>query len=231
VTSGLFTLQGREERVLVSLLNPVLFLLPLTSILFGTLYLYQNREFIELMLSQPVSRLSLFGGLYLGVALPLILGFGGGILIPFFIYSLGTVYTNLFLLLLVGSLLILVFLGLALAISLRFEDRLKGFSTVIFLWLYATILYDGFILLMIFVFREYPLEKLLLILILGNPIDLGRILLLLQLNFSAMMGYTGAIFQQYFQGFIGIVITGATLLLWMILPALFGWKIFLNKDF
>ncbi len=31
-----------------------------------------------------------------------------------------------------------------------------------------------------------------------NPIDLSRILILLQLDVSAMMGYTGAVFKDFF---------------------------------
>lgn len=45
---------------------------------------------------------------------------------------------------------------------------------------------------------DYPLEKATLTLVLLNPVDLGRILMLMQLDISALMGYTGAFFQQFF---------------------------------
>ena len=40
-------------------------------VVFGTMYLYDAREFIELLLAQPVRRCDLFAGLYLGLVVPL----------------------------------------------------------------------------------------------------------------------------------------------------------------
>ena len=66
-------------RRLLSLMNVVLLLVPLVSIVFGTMYLYNAREFTELLLAQPVHRRQLFAGLYLGLALPLSAAFVVGL--------------------------------------------------------------------------------------------------------------------------------------------------------
>jgi len=51
-----------------------------------------------------------------------------------------------------------------------------------------------------------------------NPIDLSRILILLKLDISALLGYTGAIFKKFFGTDLGFLISMAILLLWTILP-------------
>jgi Cu-processing system permease protein len=71
VTDVLFRFGGSGDRVVLSLMNVVLLLVPLVSIIFGTMYLYHAREFIVMLLAQPVDRTSLFLGLYGGMAIPL----------------------------------------------------------------------------------------------------------------------------------------------------------------
>jgi Cu-processing system permease protein len=64
-----------------------------------------------------------------------------------------------------------------------------------------------------------------------NPIDLARIICLIHLDASALMGYTGAIFQQYFQSFTGSFVSLAALTFWTLAPlgsALYKFK---RKDF
>ena len=56
VTDALFRLGGGSAQVLVSLINVVLILIPLVCLVFGTIYLYNARDFTELMLAQPVRR-------------------------------------------------------------------------------------------------------------------------------------------------------------------------------
>ena len=51
---------GGGPRAVVSLLNLVLMLVPLTSLVFGAMHVYSSREFIELLLAQPIRRRALF---------------------------------------------------------------------------------------------------------------------------------------------------------------------------
>jgi Cu-processing system permease protein len=64
-----------------------------------------------------------------------------------------------------------------------------------------------------------------------NPIDLGRILLLLNLDVSALMGFTGAVFTQFFGSSTGRTVTLAALGLWMVVPILVGHRVFARKNF
>ena len=204
LTDGLFRFGDGGERVVLSLMNVILLLIPLMSAIFGAMYLYNAREFIELMLSQPISRPSLFGGLYIGLAVPLVAGYAGGMTIPFLIHGAGAAEIQTLLILLVsGIFLTLIFVGLAFGIAILHEDRVKGLSISIFNWLLLAIIYDSVILLLVFIFSDYPLEKPMIAATLFNPIDLARILLLLNVDIAALMGYTGAVFERFFRQCIG----------------------------
>ena len=74
------------------------------------------------------------------------------------------------------------------------------------------------ILFILFQFSDYPLEKVVVIISALNPIDLGRILILLRLDVSALMGYTGAVFKDFFGTNMGLIVAFTTLLLWCVIP-------------
>ena len=92
-------------------------------------------------------------------------------------------------------------------------------------------LYDGVILLLITMFRDYPLERPVLALTLLNPIDLGRVLLLLQFDTAALMGYTGAVFEKFFGTSLGRVTVLLALAVQATVPLLLASRVFRRKDF
>src|SRR6476646_3000860 len=87
ITEVLLRFSGDPMKVQLSLVSVVLFLVPLVSIVFGTVYLYNAREFVELLLAQPVNRRQMYGGLYLGLTLPLVLAFLCGLGTPFLLHG------------------------------------------------------------------------------------------------------------------------------------------------
>ncbi len=233
VTEALFRFGGGSARALLSLTNVVLILIPLVSIVFGTMYLYNAREFTELLLTQPVQRKSLFGGLYAGLSLPLAAGFIMGISIPFLFHGVDEPghYRTFAVLLLTGSVLTLVFVALAFVIAVKFEEKVKGLGMALLVWLLFSVMYDGFLLLVVNAFADYPLEKPIIGLTLLNPVDLGRVLLLLNFDIAALMGYTGAVFERFFGSSLGIVLSGSALLVWVAIPFQLGLRYFRHKDF
>src|SRR6266511_2303524 len=72
VTDILLRLGAADEKMVLSLINVVLFVTPLMTVVLATVYVYDARPFIELLLAQPVRRSNLFLGLYAGFSLPLI---------------------------------------------------------------------------------------------------------------------------------------------------------------
>jgi len=231
LTDALFRFGGGGPRVAASLMNVVLIVIPLVSVVFGTLYFSNSREFIELLLAQPVSRPSLFTGLYFGLALPLALAFAAGVSIPAAMHGGAGLLRPTVMLLLAGVLLTFVFTSVAFLAGVRSEDRAKGLGFALLVWFCCTVLYDGVILLVAMAFRDYPLEPVLLGLTVLNPVDLARVLLLLTLDAAALMGYTGAVFGRFFGTALGIATAGAALLTWTVLPFVAGLRGFNRKDF
>lgn len=233
LTEALFQLGGDGGRVVLSLLNLVLIFVPLVALSFGTLYLYNAREFIELLLAQPVGRGAMFAGLWGGLALPLSAALLAGVGLPFLLHAGSTTIPARSLLVLLGTgvMLTLTFTAIAFLISLRFEDRARGFGVALLVWLGCAVVYDGLVLLVVTMFSRWPLETPLLVLTLLNPLDLGRVVLLLDFDVAALMGYTGAVFQRFLGTALGLAIAALALVLWTALPLLLGARRFRRRDF
>ena len=230
LTYALLRFGGSGPRAVLSLSNVVLVFVPLVCVVFGTMFLYNAREFIELLLAQPVGRRSLFVGLYGGLFLPLAAAFALGVSLPFLWLGGPGVLPTLVTLVGTGVLLTAVFTAIAFLAALLFEDRAKGLGAAILLWLALTVLYDGILLVAVTAFGDYPLERPLLALTLLNPVDLGRILLLLRFDISAMMGYTGAVFERFFGTALGSTLSLGALIVWAALPLWAGLRRFEQKD-
>lgn len=219
-SSALLYLSSDLTRAVASLMNVVIILSPLIGTLFGVMYYYNSREFIELLLAQPIRRSSIFMGQYLGLTISLSISFVLGILIPFLILGSGdlAIWSGFFTLIMAGILLTFIFSAISFFISIRHENKIKGFATAIALWLFMAVIYDGLFLLILVFFNDYPTEKLALSLVMLNPIDQARILMMLKLDISAIMGYTGAIFQKFFGTSLGMTISLLMSLCWVVFP-------------
>jgi Cu-processing system permease protein len=230
-TELLLRFGGSGERALLSLLNVVLLLLPLVSVMFGVLYVHNAREFIELLLAQPVGRGTLYTGLFAGVTIPLVGAFLVGVGVPLLVQGGDARYlAQCALLLGAGTLLTIGFTALALAVAVRFDDRARALGIALLVWFSCALLYDGLLLLVTSVFADYPLETPLLVLVFLNPVDLARVALLMSFDVSALMGYTGAVYQRFF-GPGGMLLALGMLLVTGLVPFLLGRRWFLRKDF
>ena len=98
------------------------------------------------------------------------------------------------------------------------------------IWLFYSILFDGLILFLVFQFSDYPIEKGMIMVSMLNPIDLARIMILMQLDVSALIGYSGAIFKDFLGTQEGILISFFMLTLWAIIPFIRSAKKFMSKD-
>ena len=233
VTEGLLRFAGGDSRTILSLTSIVLFVVPLVSLVFGTVYLYNAREFTELLLAQPVHRRGLFFGLYGGLAIPLVLAMAVGVGAPFLAHGFSDPGQRVMLaaLLGAGAALTLSFTAIAFCIALWCEDRLRGLGASIGVWMLGAIVYDGLVMTIVAAFSDYPLERAMLVLTLANPIDLARVTLLLQLDVSALLGYTGAVVQQFLGGATGSLVAACALALWIVAPIALGVHAFNRKDF
>lgn len=218
----LLFLNNDVSKAVITLMNIIVVLTPLIGTIFGVMYYYNSREFTELLLAQPLKRSTIFIGQYLGVAISLSLSLVIGLGIPFLAYGVlqSSDIFNFASLLVVGAFLTFIFVALAFNIALSNENKIKGFGYAILVWLFLAVIYDGLFLISLVMLQEYPLDKFSLAATMFNPIDLSRILILLKLDISALLGYTGAVFQKFFGTSMGMIISFFVLSLWVILPVL-----------
>ncbi len=218
----LLFLNNDLSKAVITLMNVIIVLVPLIGTIFGVMYYYNSKEFTELLLAQPLKRSSIFLGQYLGVALSLTLSLILGLGIPFVFYGLlkSNAIWDFSLLLFTGAFLTFIFTALAFNIAISNENKIKGFGYAILLWLFLAVIYDGLFLMSLLLFEDYPLDKLSLFGTMLNPIDLSRTLILLKLDISALLGYTGAVFKKFFGTNFGLIISFFMLSVWVILPVL-----------
>ena len=222
-----FALEDNSAKGILTILNVILFTVPLVSILFATIYLYNSSEFIELLLSQPIKRRKIWISLFLGLSFSMILAFFVGAGIPLLLNSPDSIGIMM---LLNGCLITVIFTALAFLSSIITRDKAKGIGIAIMTWLFFALLFDGLVLFLLFQFQDYPIENAMVGITAFSPIDLARIQILLHLDVSAMMGYTGAIFKDFFGTSTGLIVSFFLLSLWAIIPFFISLKKFNRKD-
>ena len=229
----LLFLNNDLSKAVITLMNVIIVLVPLIGTIFGVMYYYNSKEFTELLLAQPLKRTSIFLGQYLGVAFSLSMSLIIGLGIPFVAYGLfqSSVIWDFSLLLITGAFLTFIFTAMAFNIALSNENKIKGFGYAILLWLFLAVIYDGLFLMTLVIFEAYPLDKLSLVGSMLNPIDLSRTLILLKLDISALLGYTGAIFKKFFGTNFGFIVSTVVLCIWVTLPMLRIVRKSKKKDF
>jgi len=227
ISLSVFNLEDNPAKGLLSLLNIILIIVPLICIIFSTIYIYNSSEFIELLVSQPLKRKQIWLSIFSGLASSLALAFFIGAGVPILIYHPDA--TGL-MMIMMGLFLTIVFVSIAMLAAVLTRDKAKGIGLSILLWLYFSLIFDALVLFFLFQFEDYPLEKVMIVFSFLNPIDLGRIQILLQMDISALMGYTGAVFREFFGNSTGIILSFLGLTIWIILPLYFSVKKFRRKD-
>jgi Cu-processing system permease protein len=221
------------QKAIISTLNLVLLVVSLISALISAMHYYNARDFTILLLTQPVSRTAVFFGQLWGFIAALSAAFLIGVGLPLALFGAfqepeAPVFT---LLLAVGVFVIAIFTSLSHLICLRFEDKVKGIGLTLFLWLFFAAGFDLLLIGYLQAMSDYPVEQHALVLSFLNPLDLSRILVMLELDISALMGVTGAVFKKYFSSNIGAIISFAALFVWIVLPQWAGATMARSKDY
>ncbi len=216
------------QKTAASLLNVVLIIIPLVSMIFSSIHYYNSKEFMEFLLTQPVARSEIFRCEYLAVSLALCFAFIAGI---GSIVILSGMSGAMIYLMISGLFLTFIFTGGAFLIASLVTDKVRGIGIAILMWLYFSVMFDGFVLMIFYLFRDYPLNNFIIGLTMLNPIDLSRILILMQLDISALMGFSGATFKNFFGQFYGKIISLLLMLIWIFIPLFLSQRIFKKKNF
>jgi Cu-processing system permease protein len=87
ISWAILGLESNPSKATLNLLNIVLLVVPLLSIVFSTIYVYNSSQFIELLSSQPIPRNRIWSGLFLGLSFSQIMAFLVGCGFPIVLYS------------------------------------------------------------------------------------------------------------------------------------------------
>lgn len=223
---------GSFYRSMVSIMNIVILIAPLVSTMMTSMYYFNKSDFVYLMMAQPIKRSSIFLGMYLGIATALSLAAALGLLIAFATVGTDPTEVPLLITLIVAAVLLsLIFSGIAFFLAVVSRDKLRGVGMALLVWLIMAVVYDGLLLMYFLAFADYPIEEHAIALSMFNPIDLARIFVMLKLDVSALMGYSGAIFARFFGAPSGMMLTFTAMLLWIVIPLWLTVLIGRKKDF
>ena len=222
VTGGAVGFQG-FARTSASLLNMVLYIVPLVALTMGTLSFTSEKSGNELLFAQPVTRgeilLGKLFGLFASIFTAMLVGFGiGGVVIASQAGTEGSLrYPGL-----VGFslLLALIFLSLSAFISTLCRRKTKAFGVALFVWFFFVLFYDLLVIGSTFLFKERTANILIFGSLFGNPVDIVRVSCLMLLNGQNIFGAAGASLLKFTGGEVtSLAILALTLAFWIIVPA------------
>jgi len=233
VTSGYAGFQD-FTRTAASLVNVGGFLIPLFTLVLGVFSFLAHPEYLELLVTQPVSRSRVLLGRYLGLSLTVLgaaaLGFGlPGVMIA---VAAGTEGAQRYLAVVVYlSLLAVAFTGIALLVVLLARRRQIALGIALGVWIFFELAYGVIMLASTLYLPAKILKTTLLVGLLGNPVDLARVLSLLQVGGPHLFGPAGATLIKL-TGSAGVATAFglAGLLLWVVVPLFVAVRLFKRQN-
>jgi Cu-processing system permease protein len=212
-------------RTAASLVNLVLFMVPLMALTVGaqSLAAEEERHTLTYLLAQPISRAELFVGKFLGLALGLLatLAFGFG-LAGLLLVTQGAGDPTAYLILVgLAFLLALVMLSIGMLISAWTRRANVAIAIGLFIWLVLILLGDLGMMGAAVAFR-LPAAGLLWT-TLTNPLQVFKLAAIANLQSSLeLLGPAGIYAMRTFGNGLDIFLVGL-LALWILLPALFAY--------
>lgn len=217
---------GLQEfsRTAVSLVQLVLFVVPLTSLLIGVMALVPDRGAGELLFSQPISRGTILLGKVLGIFQALVaaqaIGFGAAGLVIF--AGTGGEGIARFLLVCLGSVAATaVFLAIAALLSAGATGRRRArtLAVALVVWFGVAVIFDLAALGIATLLPSGAASRVLIVGVIVNPVDALRTGVLLALQGTAAFGAASLAFLRFTNGSVGAGLAlGASVLVWIIVP-------------
>lgn len=233
VTSGYAGFQD-FVRTAASLANLGGFLIPLFALLLGVFSFLSDREYLEMLATQPVPRSTIVLGKISGLALTVIaastIGFGlPGAIIAMAIGTQGAL--GYLMVVVYNTLLAVIFVGLSVLISLLAGRRQIALGIAIGVWIFFELVYGMLMLGTTLYLPAKILKTSLLVGLFGNPLDIARVLSLLHVGGPHLFGPAGATLIKLagspaMATAIGIV----GLIAWMVIPVLLAISVFNRQD-
>jgi Cu-processing system permease protein len=233
VTAGQVGFQG-FTRTSASLLNLILYLLPIVCLTLGALSFTGEKGAAELLFSQPVTRREILLGKVLGlfgaVAAATCFGFGlAGLVIASQAGWRGA--TRYAALVGLALLLAMVFLGLGAMAGILARSRARAFGLVLLLWFFFVLFYDLVAIGFTFLLRERTANLFVFLSLFGNPVDMVRVAGLMALDGTSVFGAAGAALLKFLGGAVrGGLALLAALFVWIIAPLLIADRALRRQD-
>ena len=221
-------------RTSASILNLVLYIVPLVALVMGTLSFTGDKGSAELLYSQPVSRSEVLFGKFIGVfwslAISTLLGFVlSGVIIFLQTGSEGVASYCLFVGLSLG--LSLTFLSLAAVVSVASGRKSKAFGVSLFVWFFFVLFYDLLALGGTLLLRGQTANTFLFLSLFGNPVGMVRVASLIILDDVTIFGTAGAALIRYLGGSVlSVVLLVAGLSVWIMFPLYTSHKVLRRQD-
>ncbi len=215
-------------RLAASLLNVVVLFNPAVSIFYSTISWYHSLYFNQLMLTQPTTRSRVLLANWLSLLTGLSVSFVFGIGLPMVLTQ--TLDSRFLHLAFVGVLLNCIFSSLGILIGVMVLDRMRGVVIALGIWFYFSVIHDALLFLVLTQWRDYPLEKIVMAIMIANPLDSARLYLLTQFDFAALMGYTGALLKSLAEHPLGFLFFIVSILSWCLLIPWQAMRIFKKRD-
>lgn len=213
------------NRMTASLLNVNLLLIPLISLLIGSLFLSGEKEDrgLMLLLTYPVSPWAViigkYAGLFAAIWSVLTFGYGAALMVIFFIG--GSVSISLLLLFYLYSVLLAaIFLSISMLIGIIAKSRFQALGASLIVWAFSVLFYE-FILMgaSMFIAKQWLLSMLSLSILL-NPVELVRVKSILSLDGGSVFGPRLYDLTIWADGWTGNVLFAAAAVLWLVVPLL-----------
>lgn len=221
-------------RTSASILNLVLYLVPLVALTMGTLSFTGDKGATELLYSQPVLRSEVQLGKLLGVfgsmALSTLIGFTlAGAMVVAANGVEGLARYAMFVLL--ALVLALVFLCLAVLFSTANQRKAKAFGVSLLLWFFFVLFYDLLTIGGTLLLKGKSANMFLFLSLFGNPVDMVRVASLITLDGVTIFGAAGAVLLRFFGGkTIGVLLLLIGLTVWVVLPLWFSQRLLNRQD-
>ena len=223
VTAAVVGFEG-FTRTSASLLNLVLYLVPIVALTMATLSFTGEANSSQLLFSQPITRTEILLGKVVGLSLSMATatlgGFGlAGLVVASRVGTQGLLRFLAFVGL--AILLELIFLSLGAMVAILAGKKSKAFGFSLFVWFLFVLFYDLLVIGFAFIFKERTANLLVFLSLFGNPVDMVRVSSLITLNGPAIFGAAGAALLKFLGGATAgnsMLIFG--LLLWIVAPLL-----------
>ena len=233
VTSGYSGFQD-FARTSTSLINLVGFILPLFALVLGTFSFISNKEYLELMVSQPISRYQVILGKYFGLLLTMLSATLLGFAIPGIVISLTIGVEGALsyaLVILFSILLTIIFTGCAVLISQIAKRQQIALGITIGVWIFFEVIYGLIILGTTLYFTPVFLKHALIFELLLNPIDIYRVLSLLAVGGAEFFGPAGAsLIKLTGSEWIAVLSGLLGMVAWSVIPIIASIKIFSRQN-